>query len=496
MFRNSHKSQSNSQKTQKLVEQATLPVVESLEGRQLFSANPLHHATASTPGDSASNSPISLGTFNSRRNRSFYDYIGGSVGDENLYEVTVTTPMNLNIRVTGLRQDVQTQLQFADGTPINEVQNGNGSSELIIQRLDPGNYYIDMTTSAQYSTRFVMNVKGTPALRGSVAPQPASVPVSSTPSTPITPTGGSPSYTYTTAPSANPTMPAGLTPDSSHNLQYDGGYIIQNLQFANIYVGGSAWSASDIQNIDSALSSGMSDPVLNTVMQQYFSGQITTQFLGSTELPGGAPRSVSQTQLESYIAAIDSRGYLQGFNLNDTVLNFMLPPGTVLTKGTDNSLNGLGGFHGSVEAVGPNGRHDTIFYAVGAYSQAFSNGKVNGIPAFDQNWKNVVATFYHELNEARTDPEVEFANQTNDQSYCGWISPAGDEIGDYQIQEMNDANLPLGSIFCEVPLADGSGTVPIQLMWSNQFGGPVDPTGSAVGGNGSNWWAGSLPSGD
>jgi hypothetical protein len=26
---------------------------------------------------------------------------------------------------------------------------------------------------------------------------------------------------------------------------------------------------------------------------------------------------------------------------------------------------------------------------------------------FDQPWKNVLATFYHELNEARTDPDVD-----------------------------------------------------------------------------------------
>jgi hypothetical protein len=28
-------------------------------------------------------------------------------------------------------------------------------------------------------------------------------------------------------------------------------------------------------------------------------------------------------------------------------------------------------------------------------------------------------------------------------------------------------------VFKEVPLADGSGTVPIQLMWSNDAGGPA-----------------------
>ena len=34
---------------------------------------------------------------------------------------------------------------------------------------------------------------------------------------------------------------------------------------------------------------------------------------------------------------------------------------------------------------------------------------MNGIPVFDRPWKNVVATLYHELNEARTDADVEDA---------------------------------------------------------------------------------------
>ena len=72
------------------------------------------------------------------------------------------------------------------------------------------------------------------------------------------------------------------------------------------------------------------------------------------------------------------------------------------------SLNGLGGYHGSVHVGGDAGA--TIYYAVGVYSEALPDGSQNGIPVFNENWKNVVATFYHELNEARTDPDVEDAD--------------------------------------------------------------------------------------
>lgn len=61
------------------------------------------------------------------------------------------------------------------------------------------------------------------------------------------------------------------------------------------------------------------------------------------------------------------------------------------------------------------GGADTIvYYAIGVYSE----GR-NGIPAFDEPWKNVVATFYHELNEARTDPDVEEAVRTGNDSLLG-----------------------------------------------------------------------------
>ena len=39
----------------------------------------------------------------------------------------------------------------------------------------------------------------------------------------------------------------------------------------------------------------------------------------------------------------------------------------------------------------------TLYYAVGVYSERRPDGTVNGIPVFDAAWKNVVATFYHEV---------------------------------------------------------------------------------------------------
>jgi len=74
----------------------------------------------------------------------------------------------------------------------------------------------------------------------------------------------------------------------------------------------------------------------------------------------------------------------------------------------ESSTEGLGGYHGSIH-VGSGKNAQTIYYAIGVFSETLPDGTVNGIPVFDEPWKNVVATFYHELNEARTDPDVEDA---------------------------------------------------------------------------------------
>ena len=96
--------------------------------------------------------------------------------------------------------------------------------------------------------------------------------------------------------------------------------------------------------------------------------------------------------------------------------------------------------------------------------------KKPGVPVFDQPWKNVAATFYHELNEARTDPDVEDAIRTGDSSRLGWYSARGGEIGDLPVTA---AGPGLALVFTEMELADGSGAVPVQLMWSNKDNGPA-----------------------
>jgi hypothetical protein len=308
---------------------------------------------------------------------------------------------------------------------------------------------------------------------------------------------------------ASAAIAPGLPPTPERDLVFHGGNTIADLVFTNFYVGGSdVWQAPDIQSIDQALSAAMSDQKLNNVMCQYYqSGQITSTFRASQVLAGPRPQTVSQGDIENLVRTLFQAGSLDGFDLKSTVFNFMLPSKTILntneapTMGTisnqieatpakaqrerpvsvvvpheeeEDSTQGLGGYHGSVHvSSGPNGQ--VVYYAVGVFSEQLPDGTVNGIPVFNQSWKNVVATFYHELNEARTDPDVEDAIRAGDDpaaiNFLGWTSAQGEECGDFPVFEAN----PLSEVFQEIQLSDGSATVPVQFQYSNADHGPGEP---------------------
>jgi hypothetical protein len=294
----------------------------------------------------------------------------------------------------------------------------------------------------------------------------------------------------------------GIKPTPAHDLKFHGGHTIADLVFTNFYVGGAgAWKASDIQNIDRALAGAMSDVDLNNVMSQYYpTGKVTSTFQPSQTLAGPPPPVFSQGDVEKLVQQLFKAGTLKGFDFTSTVFNFMLPSGTILNtdtsptgnaiaaqlegpaaakkqipvEGEEDSTQGLGGYHGSIH-VGTGASDEIIYYAVGVYSETLPDGTDNGIPVFDQSWKNVVATFYHELSEARTDPDVEDAiragNDPNATKFLGWTSKQGEECGDFPVSEAN----PLMKVFQEVKLTDGSGTAPVQFQYSDSAHGPEGP---------------------
>ena len=251
------------------------------------------------------------------------------------------------------------------------------------------------------------------------------------------------------------TLAPGFHADPSLDLHFMGGRTLAQLRWANVYLGG--WQAVEKERLDHALAAAMTDPHLNNVLAQYFPGQQVTAAFAGSRAEGAVRGTVTKDEVEQLAAKLGDAA---------DVTCLLLPPGAVLEEGGHSSKQGLGGYHGSVHTGSA-----TVYYAVAVYSE---DG--NGIVGFPEPWQNVCATLYHELQETRTDPDVEDAiragGSPDAQKLLGWYSPRGGEIGDIPIAESGGA---IGEVMVEVPLADGSGRVPVQLMWSNAVDGPEGP---------------------
>jgi len=114
----------------------------------------------------------------------------------------------------------------------------------------------------------------------------------------------------------------------------------------------------------------------------------------------------------------------------------------------------------------------TLYYSANVFSQMLSPTKENGIVAFDKPWKNVVATLYHELNEFRTDADVNDAIQNNNNDFLGWMSRSGRECGDQPIAAATSLDL----VFKEVIVTGDTKRIPVQFMFSNAVHGAEGPT--------------------
>lgn len=278
-------------------------------------------------------------------------------------------------------------------------------------------------------------------------------------------------------------------PYPREDLVFRGGRTIADLSYKTFYLG-KAWGAAPLQassqSLDAALAAAMSDKALNEIVGQYFANEaITTTVAPSAILDLPLQSTYDKDDIHTLTQRVFESGGVAGLDLKNTVFNFILPPGAVLSSDTragnlqraarkpkpgtpeaeeEDSKHGLGGYHGSVHLKGPGGPI-TVYYAAAVWSDG-----QNGIPIPGWAlWENACATLYHELNEARTDPDVEDAIRTGDRRWIGWNSNSGQEIGDFPIEE---AGPDLPTVFKKVAVDGGPGTAPIQFLWSNRFHGP------------------------
>jgi hypothetical protein len=183
------------------------------------------------------------------------------------------------------------------------------------------------------------------------------------------------------------------------------------------------------------------------------------------------PVQLDEPGVQQLVARLVEQGKVSDSDLGSTIFNLVLAPGTILKLDQDNSIHGLGGYHGSVHFQ-QKGKSQTAYYSANVFSQRLPNGRVNGIPALDASWKDVVGTLYHEMNEFRTDADVGEAIRTGKDDFLGWMGAQG-EIGDQPINAAGAAgNLSL--VFQEILLSVG-GRVPVQFLYSNAVHGAEGP---------------------
>ncbi len=264
----------------------------------------------------------------------------------------------------------------------------------------------------------------------------------------------------------------GLSPAPMDDLIYHGGKIVPQMEFQNIFLGAKdGWNSSDPQFIDDAIRLAMQDKRLNTVLAQYFHGtRLDCSRRDMLRVEHGA-KMYDEPQVKDIVVTLFDQKQIADRDLDSCLFNLLLPPGAELRLGDSTSHAGLGGYHGSVR-IERGGRELTLYYSANVYSEIRA-GEENGISAFAQPWKNVVATLYHELNEFRTDADVNDAIEQGDNDFLGWTSRRGMEIGDQPIMQAS-SNLAL--VFKQILDSTRTVNLPLQLLYSNKVHGAEDPT--------------------
>jgi hypothetical protein len=268
----------------------------------------------------------------------------------------------------------------------------------------------------------------------------------------------------------------GIPPDSSADLVFHGGKTVPQMEFQNVFLGGQAsWLASDIDQINTAITMAMQDRKLNNVVVQFFDRgtDLTCDARSLLVLDEAKPDQLDEPGVQQLVTRLVQQGKVSDSDLGTTIFNLLLPPGTILALDQDNSLGGLGGYHGSVHFQ-HNGRSQTAYYSANVFSQTLPSGQANGIPAFDASWKDVVGTLYHEMNEFRTDADVRDAIASgNDDGVLGWMGAQG-EIGDQPIAMAGQLG-HLQRVFQEVQSSTGGRRLPVQFLYSNAAHGAEGP---------------------
>jgi hypothetical protein len=186
----------------------------------------------------------------------------------------------------------------------------------------------------------------------------------------------------------------GISPAPLEDLVFHGGKIVRQMEFQNIYLGRETdWVGTDRSSIDDAITRAMRDQHLNNVVIQYFHGfpenKMTCDPRASIVFGEPSSPNIGEPNVQAIATRLINEGRVKNSNLDSIIFNLILPRGIVLELDDSSSLNGLGGYHGSVH-IPLNGQQVTIYYSANVFSELQPNGTENGIAVYDTPWKNVV----------------------------------------------------------------------------------------------------------
>jgi hypothetical protein len=169
--------------------------------------------------------------------------------------------------------------------------------------------------------------------------------------------------------------------------------------------------------------------------------------------------------VQAKVIQLYDNGKIKKSDLGTTIFNLVLPAGPCWSSTARARCAGWAVT--TAPCTSPGGQKVTLYYSANVYSQMLSPVRQNGIVVWKQSWKNVVGTLYHELNEFRTDADVNDAIQAGDDDFLGWTSRHGHECGDQPITVAD----PLTEVFKLV----GVKKTPVQFMFSNAVHGRRGP---------------------
>ncbi len=209
------------------------------------------------------------------------------------------------------------------------------------------------------------------------------------------------------------------------SVLYYGGNVLPNVEAQAVYLG-SQWATPTASmptpsKMDASLANLTNSAYMDTLTQAGYGvgrGSASAGAIDKTAFPSNA--TVSDATIQSRIQADIKSGLLQQPDANRLYVVYVQPNVAVnLGFGQGTTQQGVLGYHGAFGGTDASGHATTIRYAVIAYPGGSVGNSSMGTSAVDQ----LTAVASHEVAEAATDPDVNYAQ-------LGWYDPRRGEIGD------------------------------------------------------------------